>query len=269
MAFFNDITLGQYFPVDSPVHRLDPRTKLLCAIIYMSWLLLIESWITIGWVIFIVWLGLQFSKIPLVIALKNIRPFIWLFLLTFFLHLFLSEGRILWIIPFLDVPIYREGLQFGLLYNFRLIILILVAALLTLTTSPVDLTDALNRLLAPLKKLNVPVHDFVMMMSLALRFIPTLLQEAERIQKAQMARGLSFDGSLFQKLKQMIPLLLPLFISAFRRAEELALAMDARCYNCNATRTNYVRLKFTNIDYWVMGLSIVVILVNVGFNLVV
>lgn len=267
MAFLKDITLGQYFPGDSPVHRLDPRTKFLTCLMVMLCLFLIESWIFQIFLIAVFLFTIRFSKIPYQLVLNNVRPFLWLFLLTFILHLFLAKGRVIWQVPYFNFPIYSEALQNGIIYSFRLVLLILVAALLTLTTSPVALTDALNKLMSPLRRFGLPVYDLIMMITLAMRFIPTLLQEAERIQMAQMSRGISYEGRLWQKLKNILPLLLPLFISAFRRADELAMAMDSRCYHGGEGRTSFVQLKFSTLDYGVLVSSGGLLIFSILFKL--
>ncbi|MDZ7262020.1 MAG: energy-coupling factor transporter transmembrane protein EcfT [candidate division KSB1 bacterium] len=249
MTFLNDITLGQYYPADSFVHRLDPRTKLLTCLMGMTCLLLSHNLVFLfSWGI-LIWVGVKIARLPLALALKNLRPFIWLFTLTFFIHLLFTTGRTIAEVPLVHAQITYEGLMNGLSYTFRLALLIVLAALLTLTTSPIELTDALEKLLSPAKRLGLPVHELVMMMTLALRFIPTLIAEAERIQKAQMSRGATFEGNLIQRVKSIIPLILPLFISAFRRADELALAMDARCYRGGEGRTSFKELKFHRSDY--------------------
>ena len=267
MPILKDITLGQYFPIDSAIHRLDPRTKIISSLIFMILLLLIEHWLTLVSIIIVLSIAIRLSQIPYLVVLKNIRPFIWLFLLTLILHLFFTEGRILCHLPVVGFPIYAEALETGLIYTFRLVILILIATLLTLTTSPVELTDALYKMLAPLKRFGIPVYDLIMMMTLAMRFIPTLLQETERIQKAQMSRGASFEGNLVRKLKSVIPLLLPLFISAFRRADDLALAMDSRCYHGGDGRTNFVQLKFLPLDYGILISVCIVLILSVGLKI--
>ncbi|MCK5740139.1 energy-coupling factor transporter transmembrane protein EcfT [bacterium] len=259
MAFLQDITFGQYYPVSSPVHERDPRTKLITALALMIVLISSQSWpVMLGIVLFLGGI-IGISRIPFKLFLRNLRPFVWLFGLTFFLHLFFTKGRILFFIPVIDVPIYREAVQNGVIYTFRILVLILIATQLSLTTSPVELTDALDRLLRPLRRIGVPTYDLVMMLTLALRFVPVLLAEAERIRKAQLSRGASFDGNIWQRIKNTLPLLLPLFISAFRRADELAMAMDARCYHGGPSRTRFKELKFQLADYWVIGASIAVL----------
>jgi energy-coupling factor transport system permease protein len=267
MSLIHDITLGQYFPADSVIHRLDPRTKIISSLMFMLLLLVLEHGLTLVFVTFVLGIAVRWSRIPFAVVLKNIRPFIWLFLLTLILHLFFTKGRVLWQIPVVNFPIYAEALEMGLTYAFRLIVLILIATLLTLTTSPVELTDALYKMLAPLKRFGIPVYDLIMMMTLAMRFIPTLLQEADRIQKAQMSRGAAFEGNFIRKLKSVIPLLLPLFISAFRRADELALAMDSRCYHGGEGRTNFVQLQFSGTDYGILIGNSLILIAGIGLKI--
>ena len=260
MAILNDITLGQYYPADSFVHRLDPRTKILVILSAMTLFVITNSIvkliIVLGMLLFII----RASKIPLLLVLKNLRPFFWLFLLTIIFHVFLTrQGELLVTVPFIKVEVTKLGLINGLIYTFRLGILILLAAMLTLTTSPMEITDALDRFLKPLQKFGISTHEFTMMITLSLRFIPTLLFEADKLQKAQVSRGATFEGNLFQRIKSVIPLILPLFISVFRRADELALAMDARCYIGGKERTSFKELVFARNDYLVLVSTLVFI----------
>lgn len=253
MKFLKDITLGQYYPGQSLLHQLDPRTKFICSLWFISWLLIFDDWFNMGFVAFILIFTIYLSHIPFILFIKNLRPFRWLFLLTLLLHFFFTEGDIYQEIPYFHFIININGLKLGLIYCFRLIILISLAAVLTLTTSPIELTDGLNKLFAPFKKIGIPVFEIVLMMTLAIRFIPTLIQEAERIQKAQMSRGVNFEGNFLERIKSLLPLLLPLLISAFHRADELAMAMDSRCFHSQANRTNYKELKFQKGDYWILS----------------
>ena len=255
MAFFNDITLGYYYPADSVVHKLDPRTKLLTVLAIMSSLLLSENMIVFCFYAAFIILAIKISKLPISLVLRNLRPFLWLFLLTIFVHIFFSDGHIILRIPIIGLSVSREGIFLGILYSFRLTLLIVFAALLTLTTSPIELTDGLEKLCKPLNKLRIPVHEIVMMMTLALRFIPTLMEEAERLKKAQMSRGATFEGNIIKRVKNLIPLILPLFISAFRRADQLAFAMDSRCYTGGEGRTSFKRLELHHIYYGVLSIS--------------
>ena len=242
-----DITLGLYAYRDSVVHTLDPRTKLLACFMLMAVVLIIES-IT-GLLIFTILLFCMFalSKLSVGIALHNIRTFLWLFTLTIVFHLFFTKGDILFSIPFTTIHAYIPGLRFGVFYSLRLIALILTANLLTLTTAPMEITDGIERMLRVFRKLGVRSHELALMFSISLRFIPLLLEESDRIKKAQMCRGITFRGGLFKRAKQLIPLVIPLFLSAFRRSNDLALAMDARCYRGEG-RTQYVLLKFNRQD---------------------
>jgi energy-coupling factor transport system permease protein len=259
MAFFNDITLGQYYPADSFVHRLDPRAKLLAALVTMSGLLLSYNYLIIMGMAFILALAVKSAKIPFSVMVRNLRPFLWLFAITWLIHLFWTSGRVLWLVPGTSVSITREGVQLGGLYVARLALLIVYAALLTLTTSPIELTDALEKISRPLKRWGVPTHELSLMLTLSLRFIPTLLEEAQRIRNAQLSRGARFSGSLRHRIRGLLPLMVPLFVSAFRRADELALAMDARCYTGGEGRTVYTRLRLGSSDYAVMAGSLLVL----------
>ncbi|RPI00148.1 MAG: energy-coupling factor transporter transmembrane protein EcfT [Calditrichaeota bacterium] len=259
MPFLNDISLGQYFPLDSFFHRLDPRTKLISVLSLMTGLLV--SFRTLPLLLFFVVtiIFIYASRLPLFLVLRNVRPFIWLFLLTLLVHMFLTQGRVILRIPYFDWTITAEGIRLGAVYSCRLFLLIIIAALLTLTTSPVELTDGLERLLKPLKRFKIPVHEIVMMLTLSLRFIPTLLEEAQRIKNAQLSRGVSFEGSLLNRVKNIVPLILPLFFSAFRRADELAMAMDSRCYTGGEGRTSYFSLSFRTADILILFVSLLLI----------
>lgn len=195
------------------------------------------------------------TKLPVKIISKNLKPFIWLFLITFGIHLLTTEGKTIASLSVLGLKISEQGLINGTTYSIRLAFLITFAALLTLTTPPIELTDSLERLFSPLKKFRVPVHEFSLMMTLSLRFIPILIREAERIKNAQLSRGVSLQGSLLQRVKNIIPMILPLFISAFRRAEDLSVAMQARNYVGGEGRTNYRRLEFKRGDFGLLIFS--------------
>ena len=243
-----DITLGQYYPVSSPVHRLDPRTKILLTIVYIVAVFCAGS--LTGYVPVLVYLALvtRLSRIPYPMMLKSLRPLRILLLFTFVLNLFfVSTGEV--IVRWRFIVITREGLDNALHFSLRLVFLVLGTSLMTLTTPPVVLTDGLESLCSPLKKLRFPAHEMAMMMTIALRFIPTLIDETDKIMKAQTARGADFtSGNLARRAKAMIPLLVPLFISAFRRAGDLAFAMEARCYHGGEGRTRLHVLRFTRLD---------------------
>jgi energy-coupling factor transport system permease protein len=242
---FKNIVLGQYLPVKSPIHRLDPRTKFAAVIAVMFVTLAVSNLLI--YILLLFWLGLLtiMARLPLGLVFRHLRSFIWLFLFTFIIHLFFTPGQTLPIIGLGTV----EGIWRGLFFCFRIAILVLSAALLTLTTSPLELTDGLERLLVPLKWLGLSPHALALMLVIALRFIPTFIEEANTIQKAQLARGATFSGNLIRRARSLVPLLVPLFLSAFRRADELAVAMEARNYQTDGPRTSFHQLKFSRTDY--------------------
>lgn len=242
-----EITIGQYIPGNSLVHRLDPRTKILLTLAYMILLFALNNFY--GYIFPVVFLILAtiLSRISARYLLKGLKPLIFIITLTFVLNSFMIKGRVIYELGPLDIT--YEGLVQGAFMAIRLILLITGTSLLTLTTSPISLTDGIERLLSPFKKVGVPAHELAMMMTIALRFIPTLLEETDKIMKAQMARGADFEsGNLINRAKNLVPLLVPLFISAFRRADDLAMAMEARCYRGGENRTRLKELKMTFID---------------------
>ncbi len=259
MAFLADITLGQYIPTGSVIHRLDPRAKLLSfLLLIISVMLIKEIW---GYLLFLFIFALivRLSKLPPFYLLRNLRSFIWLFLITLFLHLFFSQGTIIPLFPLNSLGATYEGLEKGGFFCLRVGTLILLAALLTLTTSPMELTDGIEALLRPLKKLGFPSQELAMMMMISLRFVPLLVEETETLKKAQLARGADFGGNILQRVKSLIPLIVPLFLSTFRRADELALAMEARCYQGGKGRTSYSQLKLKGGDLLALSLSMVLL----------
>lgn len=247
---FKDITLGQYFPVDSAAHRLDPRTKLVLLIMYIVAVFIVRDIWVFGFIIAFMLFMTAMSKVPLNYVFKAIKPMKLLLPLMFLLNLFMIKtGRVLFSWRFITIT--AGGLRQALFIVLRLIALVTGASLLTLTTTPVSLTEGLERLLSPLKAIKFPVHELAMMMTIALRFIPTLLEEADKIMKAQLARGADLEsGNIFKRAKAMIPILIPLFVNSFRRAEELALAMESRCYHGGEGRTRLKVLKFHMRDLW-------------------
>ncbi len=252
-----DITLGQYYPADSRIHRLDPRTKIIGTLAYIVLLFFVRNFF--GFFLTILMLGtvIAVSKVPFRFIVRGLKPIVFLLLFTVVFNLFLIKGEPL--VHFWIFTITKEGLYTAVFMGLRLILLLIGSSLMTLTTTPIELTDGIEKLLRPLKKIKVPVHDIAMMMSIALRFIPILLEEAEKIMRAQTARGADFEsGNLFQRVKSMVPLLVPLFLSAFRRAGELATAMEARCYRGDVGRTRMKELAYTKSDacaFLLMGLS--------------
>ncbi len=254
-----DITLGQYFPGNTIIHRMDPRTKLLLTILYIVALFLAKSLVTYGLLLAVLALWIALSKVPLKSILRGMKPVLFILIFTGVLNIFYTPGTILWQLGFLKVTV--EGLWAAFFMVLRILMLITCTFLLTYTTSPILLTDGLEALLSPLKKLHAPVHELSMMMSIALRFIPTLVEETDKIMSAQKARGADFEtGGLMDKAKAMVPLLVPLFISAFRRADELAIAMECRCYHGGEGRTRLRQLHFRSFDIaaLVLGLALCV-----------
>ncbi|NLL19275.1 MAG: energy-coupling factor transporter transmembrane protein EcfT [Clostridia bacterium] len=246
-----DITIGQYIPGKSLVHILDPRTKILSAVIFMIALFSVNSplgYVSMGIFTFlVVWL----SQIPFHYLLRGLKPVLIIIVFTVTLHLFLTPGSEIFRWGILKITV--EGVRQGVFMGLRLIFLVFITSLLTLTTSPISLTDGLEYLLSPGRKVGLPAHELAMMMSIALRFIPTLLEETEKIMKAQMARGADFEsGNLWRRAKNMVPLLVPLFVSAFRRADDLAMAMEARCYRGGTGRTRLKELVMYNRDYFTL-----------------
>ena len=250
-----DITLGQFFPGTSFLHRMDPRVKIGLLFLLIVLVFLCNTAPTYGLLgAFTLFLMLR-SHVPMRMMLKSLRPLVWIILFTFLIHLCSHPGELIAQLgPF---EITKEGLQQGIFISLRLVFLILLSSLLTFTTSPLKLTDAMERLLSPLKKLGVPAHELAMMMTIALRFIPTLVEETDKIMKAQQSRGSDFTtGNILQKARHIVPILVPLFISSFRRADELAMAMEARCYHGGEGRTQMKMLKVTSVDYLACGGSI-------------
>lgn len=243
-----DITIGQYYPADSVIHRLDPRVKLVGTIGFIISLFLFNHfW---GYIIATVFLFgiIKVSKVPFSYIFQGLKAVLMIFLFTLVFNLFLTPGEVIWSMGF--VKITKEGLRLATFMAIRLTYLMIGSSMMTFTTTPNNLTDGLERLLGPLNKIHVPVHEISMMMSIALRFIPILLEETDKIMKAQMARGADFEsGGLIKRAKNMIPLLVPLFVSAFRRANDLAMAMEARCYRGGQGRTKMNPLQYQKRDY--------------------
>ena len=242
-----DITLGPYFPGDTPAHRLDPRTKIVLVVLYIVALFQAKNLLTYALVAVTFVTCARVSKVGARALLKGLKPVVIIVLFTGFLNLFFTPGETLFELGFLRLT--DQGVYNALRMVVRIMLLIMGTFLLTYTTSPIRLTDGLESLLGPLKKLKVPVHELAMMMSIALRFIPTLIEETDKIISAQKARGANFDdGNLFQRAKAMVPLLVPLFVSSFRRADELATAMECRCYHGGQGRTKLHQLHYHRRD---------------------
>lgn len=239
-----DITLGQYFPGNSPIHRLDPRTKLLGMLGYIVVIFLVKKITVFLLPALFVALVTYLARVPLSYLVRSLKPIRFLLVLMFIINLFMVKtGDLIWEWRFIEIT--EGGVYQAVYITLRLVLLLAGTSLMTLTTTPIALTDALEKLLAPLGKLGFPSHELAMMMTIALRFIPTLIEEADKIMKAQMARGADFEsGNVFRRAKSMIPVLVPLFVSAFRRADELAMAMESRCYHGGEGRTRMRVLHF-------------------------
>jgi len=249
MPVLKDITLGQYVAADSIVHRLDPRTKFLGAMVLMLLVLTADGFAPlVAFAIFLA-VAVVLSRLPATLVLKNLRPFLWLFLFTFAIHAILTPGTVVWYWSYLDVAVTEAGLHRGAFFSARLSLVIVTAAVMTLTTAPVELTDGLERLLNPFRRVGFPAHEMAMLITITLRFVPVLIEEAERLYKAQLARGADFGGNPIRRVRNLIPLLVPLFISAFSRADRLALAMESRCYRGGIERTSYRELRFGRRDF--------------------
>lgn len=260
-----DITLGQYYQTDSVIHRLDPRVKLVTTICFIISLFIVDNWI--GYLIAILFLALviRLSRVPVKFMVRGMKSILFLLIVAGCFNLFLTPGEVL--VSFWKLKITKEGIFLASFMAFRLILLIMGSSVMTLTTTPNQLTDGLEKLLGPLKHLRVPVHEIAMMMSIALRFIPILMEETDKIMKAQIARGADFEsGNLIKKAKSLVPLLVPLFISAFRRANDLAMAMEARCYRGGEHRTKMKPLIYRKRDWCAYGAVLVYLAVIVVFG---
>ena len=252
-----DITLGQFFPGNSILHRLDPRTKIISLFALM--ILIFSAQGRAAYIaLTILTAGLIFlSKVPPLTILKSIKPLSWIILFTLLIHFVSHDGEVL--AKFYVFKVTTEGIIYGVKISLRLVLLIVLASLLTFTTSPLKLTDATEKLLSPLKKIGVPSHELAMMMTIAIRFVPTLIEETDKIIKAQKSRGLDFEsGGLIKRLRAMVPILVPLFLSSFRRADDLAMAMEARCYRGGEGRTHMKQLQFTREDFFAAAAVILI-----------
>ena len=245
-----DITIGQYIPGESFVHKLDPRLKILISLLFIIDLFLVNNFNGYLFVLIFIVSTILIANLPFKYVYKGLKPIFAIILITAVLNIFMTTGEHL-VYQFGFIKIYKEGLITAAFMIVRLVFLIMGTSILTLTTSPIELTDGIENLLNPFKKIGVPAHELAMMMTIALRFIPTLMDETDKIMKAQMARGADFEsGNLVKRAKSLIPILVPLFISSFRRADELAMAMESRCYKGGKGRTRMKELKVTKRDYF-------------------
>lgn len=261
-----DITLGQFFPGNSFLHKLDPRMKLIATFTLIVIVFVANGFAALGLILAFVALATYASGIKVKFLVRGLKPILFIVAFTFVLNVFFQHGgQEIFRLAFIRIT--DEGLRMAFFLAARLILLVFCSQLLTLTTSPIALTDGIEKLLQPLKKIHFPAHEIAMMMSIALRFIPTLMDEANKIMKAQTARGADFDnGNLIQKAKAMVPLLVPLFVGSFRRADELAMAMEARCYHGGNGRTRMRQLKYGHRDWIVLGIMIVLLACVLALN---
>jgi len=251
-----DITLGQYFPGNSPLHRMDPRTKILGITLYIVALFMAKSFVSYAFLFGVLAALIRISRVPVKSIIRGLKPVVFILVFTALLNIFYTPGEHV-LVKFWVLTVTLEGVKTAFFMVVRIMMLITGTFLLTYTTSPILLTDGIESLLSPLKKIRVPVHELAMMMSIALRFIPTLIEETDKIMSAQRARGADFEtGNLIQRAKALIPLLVPLFISAFRRADELAVAMECRCYHGGEGRTRLRQLKFQRLDRLTLVLAL-------------
>lgn len=263
-----DITIGQYFPGDSVVHRMDPRFKIVMTLLFIVMLFLGQHLYSMIFGIVFCMLVLALSKIPMKLIWKSIRVLLPILLVTAVLDIFFIDGGDVYI-KWHFIQVTEDGVTTALMMVIRILVLLAGSSLLTYTTSPIALTDAIERLLSPLKRIHVPVHAFAMMMTIALRFIPTLLEETDKIMTAQKARGASFqNGNLMQRAKALIPVLVPLFVSAFRRAEELATAMECRCYRGDEGRTKMRQLHAVKRDYIAITVTILLLAMAIAVYII-
>ena len=259
----NDITIGQYVKGNSILHRLDPRTKIIGMLGIMVALFLINKWTGLIYAAVVVFAVLALSKVSISYYIKGIRPLLFILVFTALIQLFFTPGTVLWQWGVLHIT--KEGIRMAVFMCSRLVLLILTTSVLTLTTTPIQLTDAVENLLSPFKRFGLPAHELAMMMSIALRFIPTLIDETDNIMKAQASRGAAFDeGGLINRAKALLPILVPLFLNAIKRAEELAMAMEARCYHGGEGRTRLHELQYERVDYRAFAVLAVIILLGIA-----
>lgn len=256
-----DITIGQYLPGDSLIHKLDPRIKIILSFIFIVAIFIVNNFLGYLLIAIFTFSTIFISKVPLKYIFKGLKPIIWIIVFTAVLNIWLTPGNTIYQLG--PIKISDKGLSLAVFMVFRLIFLIIGTSLLTLTTTPISLTDGIENLLNPFKKIGLPAHELAMMMTIALRFIPTLLDETDKIMKAQMARGADFEsGNILKRAKNLVPLLVPLFISSFRRADDLAMAMEARCYRGGEGRTRLKQLRVERRDYGALFIMLLLIVIS-------
>ena len=264
----SDITLGQYFPAKSPMHRTDPRMKICLTVFAIVLIFVARNFLSLAVSVLFIGVGMACSKIPLKLYLKSLKPILFIFVFTAVLNIFYGSGDPLVQLGWLKITL--SGILNSVFVSIRIVTLILASSVLTFTTSPTQLTDAIERLLRPLAKLHVPVHEFAMMMTIALRFVPTLLEETDKIMSAQKARGADMEsGGIVQRIKALVPVLIPLFVSAFRRAYDLATAMESRCYHGGEGRTKMKILKFGHTDWVVLVFAVLALGLFITANILI
>ena len=261
-----DITFGQYFPAKSFLHKMDPRLKIVLTIFFIVLVFLSKNFVNMAVVYAVIISAMVISKVPARIYVKSLKPILFIVAFTALLNLFYGTGEPL--VSFGPFRITANGILNAVLIAIRIVALIFVSSVLTFTTSPTQLTDAIERLLKPLAKIKIPVHEFAMMMTIALRFVPTLLEETDKIMSAQKARGADMEsGGLMQRIKALIPVLIPLFVSAFRRAYDLATAMESRCYTGGEGRTKMKILKVSKADYLTIAFCVLFLALFIVLNI--
>ena len=252
-----DITLGQFFPGQSILHRLDPRTKIILLFVLMILIFAAEGWAAYFALTLLTVALIFLSKVPPLTVLKSVKPLSWIILFTLLIHFVSHDGEVL--AKFYVFKVTTEGILYGIKISLRLVLLIVLSSLLTFTTSPLKLTDATEKLLSPLAKIGVPSHELAMMMTIAIRFVPTLIEETDKIIKAQKSRGLDFEsGGFVKRMRAMVPILVPLFLSSFRRADDLAMAMEARCYRGGEGRTHMKQLCLKSLDFYAAAFVLII-----------
>lgn len=263
-----NITIGAYYPSKSKIHSLDPRTKILSVIFLVAVLFMLDNFLSYFFMIGVVCVIIKTSTVPPKLLIKGLRGILFIALFTTILNIFFTQGETV-LVSFGALTITLEGILLAIKTVIRLSLLIIISSIMTLTTAPISLTDGIESLLKPFKKVGVPAHEIAMMMTIALRFIPTLMEELDKIMKAQMSRGAEFDtGGIIEKAKSLIPVLVPLFISSFRRSDELAMAMEARCYRGDIGRTRMKVLKYGKNDYVAAGILVAVMLIVLIINMI-
>ena len=264
----SDITLGQYFPAKSPMHRTDPRMKICLTVFAIVLIFVARNFLSLAVSVLFIGVGMACSKIPLKLYLKSLKPILFIIVFTAVLNIFYGSGDPLVQLGWLKITL--SGILNSVFVSIRIVTLILASSVLTFTTSPTQLTDAIERLLRPLAKLHVPVHEFAMMMTIALHFVPTLLGETDKIMSAQKARGADMEsGGIVQRIKALVPVLIPLFVSAFRRAYDLATAMESRCYHGGEGRTKMKILKFGHTDWVVLVFAVLALGLFITANILI